>query len=314
VQGTIWRRGVALTQLTEQRMNQVNLNDLATFQQVAATGSFAGAARALGVPKSTVKRRVDRLEDEMGTSLVVRSGRRAALTESGAALARYAESPLKALTNLDAALSPGEPSGTLRIAAPPDLGSSEWFVTLLARYRAAHPNVSLDVDLATRFVDLNEERVDLAIRPVTPATAPNLRMKRLRIQGAAGLYASAAYLERHGRPRQPKDLPRHDGVILRTLLQAFRLRRDDERTEDHPRWTTMCSDFNFASRAIVAGLGIGPLPPFLAKPLTASGQLQRVLSKWSMPEVQVAAVWAARRIDAPRVRAFLDLLPTEAEL
>lgn len=297
------------------RNEQPSFDDLATFQMVARHGSFAAAAKALAVPKSTVKRRIDRLEDALEVSLVVRSGRRASLTEAGGALAAHAETPLRALENISGALSKTEPTGTLRVTTPPDLASSDWFLSLLSRYRALYPQVRVDIDLGTRFVDLNEENVDVAIRPLTAATAPSLRMRRLRINAGGGLYASPAYLEKRGRPRRVEDLPSHDGIALGAFIDRLELFRGEERTTSLPRWSVVCTTLSFAASAAAAGLGISLLPDFVAKPFVDDGKLVRVLRPWSLRnETQLGVVWAAHRIESPRLRAFLDCIPTEFEV
>jgi DNA-binding transcriptional LysR family regulator len=285
----------------------MNLNDLDTFSRVARLGSFAAAARELGVPKSTISRRVDRLEDELNAALLLRSARGLTLTDVGASLHARSETALREINEIEHSLTASEPRGVLKIAAPHDLGTSPWFVDLLVCFRGRYPEVELDLHLAGQIVDLIGEGFDVALRPARVSRDSDQIMIR-KIGGVfGGLYAGPAYLERKGRPRRISDIDKHEGVTARALKdRPWRFFKGDEVYEGRPRIVAVSDDFSFVREAAVAGMGLAFLPPVFAREAVEEGSLVRVLPKWTSERGQLAVVWPRSRHMAPRVRAFLD--------
>ncbi|MEM9491875.1 MAG: LysR family transcriptional regulator, partial [Myxococcota bacterium] len=121
----------------------MDLNHLETFNHVARLGTLAAASRQLGVPKSTISRRLTRLEESVGVDLLHRGARRVTLTEAGAELHARSERALADLRELASGLATDSARGTLRLTAPSDLGTTPWFARLLARFRHSYPEVTL---------------------------------------------------------------------------------------------------------------------------------------------------------------------------
>lgn len=289
------------------------LEDLASFVTAVDHGSLTGAARALGVPKSTISRRLVRLEEALGQQLVVRTSRAFRLTEAGEALYRRSA---PALLDLDAAMgatrdAAAEPAGDLRVTAPVDLGGSAPFASAMVRFASAWPRLRLTVDLSDRVVDLVAEGVDVGCRLHTGPIEDraSLKIRRLR-KVAMGLFATRDYLDRAGRPTLLDELSAHELVRIERpggaspwpLLE--RLPHLDARATRGRGLTT--TSMSFAAAAVAAGAGIGLLPVLVAEALPAP--IERVL-----PEVEVAAptlslVWPASRQLSPRVRVFVDFM------
>jgi len=192
----------------------VDPNDLLLFAGVADAGSFSRAAERLGLPKSTVSRRIAGLEAELGERLLLRTTRKLAVTDFGASVldhAHHVVEEVEAAATL-ALQRKAQPSGRLRISMPGDLASLV-FSDLFAEFIARYPAISLEVDLSPRRVDLIGENFDVAIRMGDLPDDASLAARRLATW-SAGLYAAPAYLARQGAPSEPEALMEHDTLRL----------------------------------------------------------------------------------------------------
>ena len=292
-------------------MEQIDPNDLLVFARVVAEGSLTAAADKLGLPKSTVSRRLSRLEEQLGERLLLRTTRRLNITEFGAALldhARQLESEVEAVAAL-AESRQARPSGRLRVSMPSDFANL-LLTDMLAAFAALHPGVTLELDLSPRRVDLLGENFDLAIRLGDLPDDALLAARRLAVF-PWGLYAAPAYLAEHGEPRAPDDLHRH---------RALRLLA---RTGDAIRWTLLCGEQRWEGvppgsitanspelliRFACAGAGITTVPEYFAAPHVQRGELRRVLPDWHPPSIAAWAVFPGRRLMPAKTRAFLGML------
>src|SRR5262245_39456726 len=188
-------------------------NDLLVFAHVVAAGGFGRAAGRLGLPKSTVSRRISVLEAALGERLLQRTTRRLVVTEFGQQLL----GPAREIANeTEQALALAESSrgriaGRLRVSMPGDLGAA--VSGEIAKFVAAYPDVRLELDLSPRRVDVIAEGFDLAVRTGALADDPYLAARKLADLGG-GLYAAPAYLKRTGSPKKIEDLAEHAGLNL----------------------------------------------------------------------------------------------------
>ncbi len=285
----------------------LNLNDIALFVQVAAAGSFAGAARRLGIPANTLSRRIQELEDRLGMRLMQRSTRKLTLTDAGRRLYDRCSVQIDDLTQSVRDLSEdcAMPSGRVRIAAPADFLESfrmDWVTEFLALY----PAVTLDFLLDDARIDLIANGVDLAFRG-GDLHEPNFVARRI---GTARrrLAASPAYLERRGMPRSVRALADHDCLVL-TMPGS------------PPRWAltgpngtvAVEVDGRFTANtmrtilaAALAGLGIGLLPSVMMRPHIAAGRLQLVLPDHCSQQTGIYFVYVSRRQQPKAARAFME--------
>jgi DNA-binding transcriptional LysR family regulator len=238
----------------------IDLNLVATFVRVIEAGSFTAAAQALGLPKSSVSRRVSALEKLLGVRLVQRSTRRLALTEAGRAYFERARAALGGLTDAQAAVADmsQEVAGPIRLSAAPD--NTGMLAGLLAEFLARHPRVQLELCLTSRRVDLVAEGFDLALRAGRLADS-SLVARRLGSTDL-GLFASPAYLRRAGKPRRVADLAGHRFVLYGAPHERSHLRlagpaREETVTVSGP---LVVDDLSFLADAVAAGVGIGLMP------------------------------------------------------
>jgi DNA-binding transcriptional LysR family regulator len=279
--------------------------DMVLFAAVARAGGIRGAAAELGVPKSTISRRLAQLEASIGAPLVVRTSRRFALTDLGRALAsrgEQMESFVRASEDL-VRQAIAEPAGQLRIVAAPLIGE-ELFAPILAEVLIRHPRLSIEVRLSADFVDLRKERVDLAIRTGPLEDATDLYAKKISAS-ITGLYASPKYLGARGVPETLEDLKNHNLIFVGGAPKPQWTFRDQTTIALQPRLKV--DSFPLARASALEGAGIARMARFYAEPYTFNGQLVPVLERY-WPQVTLYAVHAGARGPSPKVRTFLNLL------
>lgn len=291
-----------------------NLNDLATFVRVAELGTFSAAAAAEGVPKSTISRRIARLENALGIELLRRSSRSFSLTDEGRVLHARTIGALREFEDATNKLTeqPGEPRGKLVITAPADLGTSTIVADLLADYSHRYPDVTLEVRLLNRFVDLIAEDVDVALRVHTTPIVPgegNLIVRKLGTLQAA-LYAAPDYLENHSALEAPQDLMNHVFVLHDAHLNASVTllgENGSKETLNVGEIKTTGNSMFLVSAMLERGMGVGLLPRFVAKPMVEQGRLVRLLPNWWSRASKLSLLWPSSRHLALRVHAFVEM-------
>ena len=286
-------------------------NDLLLFARVVDEGSFTRAASRLGLPKSTVSRRVAALETELGERLLLRTTRKLTVTDFGLAVLEHAHHVVEdvaAATSL-AQSRQIEPSGRLRVTMPSDMASIV-LAPLLAEFVLRYPAIVLELDLSARFVDLIGENFDVAIRMGDLRDDASLAARRIAIF-TASLYAAPAYLARRGTPPEPEALMEHD--TLRILGRTgepmpWVLARGKERWEGIPPGRATANSPDLMMRMALEGVGIAVINDHFALPYLKRRELVQVLSDWQMPAVSAWAVFPGRRLMPARTRVFLDAL------
>ena len=290
---------------------QLSADDLLIFAQVAQCHSFTQAAERLGRPKSTVSRRITLLEEQLGERLLVRTTRRMTLTEFGEQLLEHAQ---QVAAEVQAAWALSEqrkvrPSGRLRVSMPSDFANL-FLVEMLAAFVALHPEVSLELDLSARRVDLLGEGFDLAVRMGTLPDDALLAARRLTVF-SSGLYASPEYLLRQGEPQLPEDLPQHQAVRLlaRSGEQAvWHLHRGTEHWQGVSSSRLSANSLELLMSLACSGAGIVEIPHHFALTSVQTGRLRPVLPSWNAPEHTAWAVFPGRRLMPAKTRAFIDML------
>ncbi|HEY6898925.1 MAG TPA: LysR family transcriptional regulator [Rhodocyclaceae bacterium] len=292
-------------------MEQFEPNDLLIFARVAEAGSFSRAAERLGLPKSTVSRRVAFLEEQLGERLMLRTTRRLALTEFGQQLLEHARQVAAEVDSVKALSEhrQARPSGRLRVSMPSDFATL-LLTDMLAAFIAMHPAVSLELDLSPRRVDLLGENFDLALRMGDLPDDTLLAARRIAVF-SGGLYAAPAYLAERGDPASPEELAQHDG--LRLLGRngepvGWTLRKGEQTWEGVPTGRAAANVPNMLINLALAGAGIAAVPDQLAAPSVRRGELRRVLPEWSTPAHTAWAVFPGRRLMPAKTRAFIDML------
>jgi DNA-binding transcriptional LysR family regulator len=286
-----------------------NLTGMAIFARVVEAEGFSAAARQLGLSKSAVSKQVARLEDRLGARLLNRTTRRLSLTEVGAAfyercarILAEAEAAERAVTRLQA-----EPRGTLRVNAPMSFGVRH-VAPAIPAFVARYPDVSVDISLTDRLVDLVDEGYDLAIRI---ANLPDSSLVARRLAPARFVVcASPDYLARHGAPAQPRDLARHNCLTYSyaAVGDEWRLRGPDGEVRVRVTGTVRANNGDVLRAAALGGLGIVVMPTFLVGDALRSGALASVLPDYRVRETAIHAVYPHGRHLSAKVRAFVDFL------
>jgi DNA-binding transcriptional LysR family regulator len=292
-----------------------DLNDLFFFVQVVDHGGFAPAARAIGVPKSRLSRRLILLEKRLGVRLLQRSTRRFAVTEIGQEYYRHCVAMLVEAAAAQEAIerSRAEPQGVVKISCPPALLCFQ-VGGMVARYMAAHPRVAVHLESTSRRVDVIAEGFDVAIRVRFPPLEESELVMRTLAPSTQRLVASPELLANAARPLVPADLadlpsldygPPHrahqwclEGPEGGTALIAHR-----------PRLVT--DDLIQMRIAALAGIGVVQLPTMMIDADLAAGTLVDVLPEWRPRSGIVHAVFASRRGLLPAVRGLIDHLAAE---
>ena len=292
-------------------MEQYDANDLLIFARVAEAGSFSRAAERMGMPKSSISRRITLLEERLGERLMLRTTRRLALTEFGLQLLVHAR---QVAEEVDAAAALAEhrqerPSGRLRVTMPGDFANL-LLVDMLPAFAARYPAVSLDLDLSPRRADLLAENFDLAIRMGTLPDDTLLAARRVA-EMSGSLYAAPSYLAARGEPGTPEDLAQHEALRLLGRdgeAVAWTLISGSRRWEGVPPGRTTANSPELLMKFALAGAGIAAVPDYLAASYVRSGALRRVLPEWCLPTNTAWAVFPGRRLMPAKTRAFIDML------
>jgi len=291
------------------------LDELGVLVDVAEAGSLTAAAKRLSVPKSTVGRSIRRIEEDLGVSLVRRMARGPALTEPGRVLADLAAPHIAALRDVTSALgrSSSEAYGLLRVTMPADIAGYV-VAPLLAGFLARHPCVRLEIAHGLRVVDLVREGFDLAIRASWPKPMPSSSLIAKRLGTLSmGLYAGATYAAQRELPKNLDELLDH-GVVLFYPGEhnTFPYIGPKGRVELKIPGRVSGDDFFFTRGAIVAGVGIGMLPWFMASPELAAGRIVRVLPDHAPVAAQIYVVYPPAKPVPPKVTAFCSYMAEHA--
>jgi DNA-binding transcriptional LysR family regulator len=297
----------------------VHLVNLETFVYTAELGSFTAAAQALEIPKSTVARRVARLEAELGVALVQRTGRTLSLTDDGMALFEQCAVSLREIHSAKDMFvdSAAHPAGKLVIALPVDASASAGLIGLVTAFSLKAPSVQVELR-ATRVnqtgVDLLEDGSDVVFalsagaldqgEPVDVDYVISRRLGRIPM----GLVASPQYLEVHGMPSSISDLHTHRCLAIAAPFNTRWLLRDSADCEEVVPITAaiISNDPSALTALVLAGAGVAVMPYHASQPYVEQGLMRPVLERWSPHSLQLHLQWLRSRFLAPRVRAFVD--------
>ncbi len=286
-----------------------DLNEIVVFAKVVETKSFTAAAQQLGLPKSTVSRKVSQLEERLATRLIQRTTRKLSLTETGQAFYERCARIVSEIAQAEQLVTDMQstPRGLLRVTAPVDLGSFR-LAALTAKFLTEHPDLHVSLDCTDRIVDLVDEAYDVAVRfgPLTESSLIARRLTGITFR----LYASPAYLDSHPPVNEPDDLAEHDLVAFlpSPRLATWTLFGPGDATVELTPSTRLSSNNLFAVRqAMLAGAGIAYLPEFVRCD-SGTTEFRAVLPAWHGAKGDVFAVYPSVRNLSPKVRVYLDFL------
>jgi DNA-binding transcriptional LysR family regulator len=294
-------------------MADLNLDDLAVFVRVVERGGFAGAAREIGAPTSTVSRAIARLESTAGVRLFQRTTRHMRPTAEGRELYAAVAPAVSAMRAAAHALEPAtrQPKGRLRVTAPNDVGAT-FLADVVVAFAERHPLVQLDFALTNEHTNLVGEGFDVAVRATADLADSSLVARKLG-DLKHRLYASPRYLRAHGTPVSPDDLAAHHAVVFRAkeLARTWTLEGPGGSFALPVRGRIGGDDFTFVRAMIIAGAGIGLLPQINCAADVASGRLVRVLPEVHARGASLYVVYPSAKNVPARVTAFRDFVVAE---
>jgi DNA-binding transcriptional LysR family regulator len=278
------------------------LNSIDTFRQVVESGSFVAAAERLEVSPATVSKRIMHVEERLGVRLLNRNTRKLSLTDSGRLYFERCKTILEDLQATELELgSDRAPRGTLRITCPSFAATGE-LAPLLAEYGRRYPEVLVDVSFEDRLADLVEEGYDAAVRLVANAdTLPQGLIARSVRRETFCLAASRQYINRHGLPRSPADLARHDFVALHDSAWSIA-------APIAPRVALCCRSTAGVVSAVAAGVGIGSVPKVVLDDPPYRELLIPVLPDSPPQHATLYIVYMRRKFVSPKVSAFIEFI------
>ena len=291
-------------------MLEADLNDVLVFVHVVEAGSFTEAGKRLGIPRSSVSRRVSSLEKQLGVRLLQRTTRRLDLTELGSAYYERCARSLEAISEAESQVKAAQavPQGRVRMSIPHDLG--HFVAPMVTRFTDAFPEVRVDVALSQRLVDLVGDGFDCAIRATAHLPDSSLVARRL-ITNVSSLYASPGYLETRGRPETPEELAEHRLVYFggTTGNPTWPLTNAEGDTKELAVQPVLRSnDPGFARDAVMAGAGVALLPDLLAMQAEAKGAIVRVLPNHQGRESSMYFIYPTAKHLSATLRAFREHL------
>ena len=287
-----------------------NLSDITVFVQVVESGSFTAAAKRLALSKSVVSKYVTRLENQLGAQLINRTTRRLSLTEIGRTFYERSQRGLQELeeANAEVLRLQAAPRGTLKLNTPMSFGISH-IAPALPDFLSRYPELSVEMNLDDRKVNLAEEGFDLAVR-VADLPDPSLVARRLGPCRYV-VCASPQYLQHHGVPHTPDDLIHHNAITFKYQKspREWRFLSPEGRYISVPVSGSIETNNSLALReALINNAGITSTPTFVVGADIKAGRLKAVLTNYHVQEYSIYIIYLQRRHLSPKVRAFIDFM------
>lgn len=280
---------------------------MTTFVRVVETGSFSAAARQLNVGQPAVSKTIAALEDRLQVRLLIRSTHGLTATEAGV---RFYERAKAAVAEADeaelAARGAGSGlAGTLRVSAATTFARLH-IVPLLPRFLEMHPDLAVDVILDDRVIDLVAEGVDVSLR--MGALPDSSAVARKLATGARSVLATPAYLARAGTPTSPAQLAEHQAVVYSQLANSWSFTRAGAQVSVSVSGRVRLSAAEGLRVAVLADMGLTIASDWMFSPELESGAVVRVLQDWSLPPLDLWAVFPSGRMASAKARAFAEFV------
>ena len=284
------------------------LTSIRVFRQVVESGSFVAAAERMDLSTAMVSKHVAYVEKRLGVRLLNRNSRTLSLTEPGSVYFERCKTILDDLeaTELELGSLGTVPRGTVRVTCP------SWFAgqrlaDMLAEFRRRYPQIVLDVSFDDRLVDLVEEGYDLALRVARESSlAPGLIARPIR-PVSFFIAASREYLKRHGAPKSPEELARHDFVAIGNI-DTVSLTGSEGKIEVPLRVVLRYRSMTGVGHAVAAGIGLAPMPDIFFEDPEFKGVLTPVLTDYPVQGPTLYIVYVSRKYLPLKIRAFIDFL------
>lgn len=285
----------------------MDLNRIQIFAQVVDKGSFTAAAKAMGITKATVSRKIAELEHSTGVQLLLRTTRSLKLTEAGSIYFNKVNKILTDLRSAEDQLSASQQTirGNLRIVCPIEFGQQA-LGPVIAKFLEDYPQMQIEAELTNRKVDMVEEGIDVMFH-VQGLDDPRLENFRL-INAHKMLMASPEYLQKFGTPASPDELVKHKGIRLASpyIDGNWRIFDGKQWQEIIPDSRLQVNNITLAREAAIDGLGIASLPMMIAYDALQRGDLLPILQDFPMEHVTVDLIYPKRAYLPRKCRTFIE--------
>ena len=291
-----------------------NLNDMVAFARVVEEGGFTAAAKRTGLPKSNLSRRVLRLEQTLGVRLLERTTRQMHKTEIGNLYYQHCKRIIEEAEHAEDCLDSlsTHPRGLIRVSASITFGQN-LLSPVMAEFLEQFPEITMQLTLSNRRVDLIEEGFDIAIR-MGDLEDSSLVVRKIGASETC-LYASPNYLKDNGALHTPKDLSTHRYLAMSSWVAPGQITligsANTVSVDIKPQ--VIINDFESLRQLAVDHGGIASLPDYVARSDLRSNKLVRALPEWSSKFVPVSVVFPSHRGATPKVRAFIDFLSDKVQ-
>ena len=286
-----------------------DLNDMMLFIAVIDAGSFTLAAERLNIPKANLSRKISRLEQQLGVTLLERTTRSQHITDAGSQYLVHCRRISQEIELAETSISQhlNEVQGPLRIGVSVSMGH-DIIKPVLGQFMRQYPAVNLQLNLLNSRVDLIDEGYDLVIR-IGELEDSRLIAKRLG-KVTRKIYTSSNYMKRHGEIKSIQQLSQANFLLMSSIQNNDRLLLTSKEKQHEFRVlpSMLVDDFLILKQMTIEGLGVAIIPSYMCETELANGKLIQVLPNWNMPEVNVYALYPKHRLSVPKVKVFLDFI------
>lgn len=283
------------------------IDEMIIFSKLAELQNYSKTAKILNLPKSTISRKIKRLEEHLGVLLIQRTSRTFNLTEIGNEYYKRSLEIIRSMEELDNFMinSKNEPEGNLRITIP--LDTANYFLKeTMKKYSEKYPQVNIEIHFSTEVVNLAAENFDLGIR-IGEFEDSSVIIKKINKIGT-NIYASKEYIDKYGEPLSIEDLKLHNCIKINSLNNpdVWTLYNKNKKVDLKINSNLSVGSSSFAYNMCVIGLGIGLLPDYLIR--NDQGNLIHILKDWKGKTRNVYVAFPSRRSLTPKVRKFIEVL------
>ena len=286
-----------------------DLNDMMLFIAVIDAGSFTLAAERLNIPKANLSRKISRLEQQLGVTLLERTTRSQHITDAGSQYLVHCRRISQEIELAETSISQhlNEVQGPLRIGVSVSMGH-DIIKPVLGQFMRQYPAVNLQLNLLNSRVDLIDEGYDLVIR-IGELEDSRLIAKRLG-KVTRKIYTSSDYMKRYGEIKSIQQLSQANFLLMSSIQNNDRLLLTSKEKQHEFRVLPgmLVDDFLILKQMTIEGLGVAIIPSYMCETELANGKLIQVLPNWNMPEVNVYALYPKHRLSVPKVKVFLDFI------
>lgn len=283
------------------------LQAMTAFVRVVETGSFSQAARQIGVGQPAISKTIAQLEDRLQVRLLIRSTHGLTPTDAGMRFYERAKAAIHEAdeAELEAKGAGSGLSGRLRVCAATTFARL-MVIPHLPKFMAAHPDLDVDIVLDDRVIDLVSEGIDIGLR--MGELMDSSAVARRLATGRRSVFATPAYLEKHGAPKVPADLAAHQAVVYTQLGRSWTFRRNGTEASVAVSGRVQLSAAEGIRAAVKADMGLAVTSDWMFWPELQSGEVVRLLEDWELPPIDLWAVFPTGRLASAKARAFAEFV------